>query len=173
MIMPKIFFISDLHLNHANIIKYYNRPFFSVKEMNETITRNWNNTVGEQDLVFHLGDFCFNGNNPYDFIKQLNGHIVFIKGNNDNALIRSGVKPLYDTRVFHNRSEDILLIHDPGKVLNWNDWIIHGHHHNHLMYKYPLINNKRKTINVSVELLNYTPIGANKLLSMRCFKNVQ
>lgn len=54
-----IFFTSDTHFWHENIIKFCNRPFSSVEEMNDTIIENWNKVVGENDIVFHLGDFVF------------------------------------------------------------------------------------------------------------------
>lgn len=57
----KVFFTSDTHFYHGNIIRFCNRPFEDVEMMNETIISNWNNTVGLDDTVFHLGDFCLGG----------------------------------------------------------------------------------------------------------------
>lgn len=54
--MGKIYLTSDCHFNHLNIIKL-GRPFSSIEEMNETIVSNWNDTVGEEDTVYVLGDF--------------------------------------------------------------------------------------------------------------------
>ncbi len=52
------FFTSDTHFNHANIIRFCNRPFKDVEQMNEVMIANWNNVIGKDDTVFHLGDFC-------------------------------------------------------------------------------------------------------------------
>ena len=80
----KIFFTSDTHFGHKNILKYCNRPFGSVSEMDDTLIRNWNKVVDENSLVFHLGDFNFGGINFFKKIReQLNGHIVLIRGNHD------------------------------------------------------------------------------------------
>ena len=51
-----IYFIADTHFNHANIIKYCNRPFKNTDEMNKYIIRKWNSVVKERDTVYHLGD---------------------------------------------------------------------------------------------------------------------
>lgn len=54
-----IYLISDLHLDHKNIIKYCNRPFSSVEEMNGAIIDNWNEVVKESDFVYLVGDLAF------------------------------------------------------------------------------------------------------------------
>ena len=70
--MPNLFVISDTHFGHANIIKYCNRPFSSVEEMNERMIENWNSVVTVQDHVYHLGDVYF-GNETSNFFHRLNG----------------------------------------------------------------------------------------------------
>lgn len=80
----KIFFTSDLHFGHANIIKFCNRPFKSVEEMNEALIKNWNEKVPEDGLVFILGDFCFGGFSAWEsIVYRLNGKKYLIKGNHD------------------------------------------------------------------------------------------
>ena len=53
-----IFITADHHFNHKNIIEYCDRPFKTVEEMNNTMIEKWNNKVGKDDLVIHLGDFA-------------------------------------------------------------------------------------------------------------------
>lgn len=56
-----IWFTSDTHFGHANIIKYCNRPYKDTEEMNADLIKRWNSTVGKDDLVWHLGDFSLGG----------------------------------------------------------------------------------------------------------------
>lgn len=80
----KIFFTSDLHFGHTNIIKFCNRPFKSVEEMNEALIKNWNEKVPEDGIVFILGDFCFGGFPAWEaIVHRLNGKKYLIKGNHD------------------------------------------------------------------------------------------
>lgn len=86
-----VFFTSDVHFNHGNIIKYCRRPFDTVEEMNEALIRNWNSVVGPEDVVFCLGDFMFgNINRFWDFRSRLNGKIYLVHGNHDWNLMDNG-----------------------------------------------------------------------------------
>lgn len=87
----KVFFTSDTHFYHGNIIRFCNRPFEDVEMMNETIISNWNNTVGLDDTVFHLGDFCLGGSAEWTkILDRLNGKIYLILGNHDLKNLRQG-----------------------------------------------------------------------------------
>ncbi len=89
-----IYFTSDIHENHKNIIKYSNRPYSSVEEMDEAIVKNWNDMVKPNDEIYHLGDFSFSRDHKHiaDFIKRLNGKKHFIWGNHDEELKKTLIK---------------------------------------------------------------------------------
>lgn len=88
----RLFFTSDTHFNHTNILRYCNRPFKTVGQMNETIITNWNNVVGPDDVIFHLGDFCLGGAEEWNkTLDRLNGRIYLILGNHDLKNIRQGL----------------------------------------------------------------------------------
>ncbi len=78
-----IFFTSDHHFNHANIIKYCNRPFESTEEMNEEMIKRWNTIVGLKDEVYYLGDFSLAKHVVELIAPRLNGVKYLIMGNHD------------------------------------------------------------------------------------------
>jgi len=80
-----IFLTSDLHIGHTNILRFCNRPFLDVKDMSKDLIKNWNRVVGEDDIVFDLGDmFWFDGRHEVKkFISNLNGTIYKVPGNHD------------------------------------------------------------------------------------------
>lgn len=81
------YYISDLHFDHTNVIKFDNRPFNSVEEMNNTLIHNWNSVVKKSDIVYVLGDFCFgNTERTNEIFNKLNGKIILIRGNHDRIL---------------------------------------------------------------------------------------
>lgn len=95
-----IFFTSDTHFCHTNIIKLCGRPFSDVEEMNEVLIKIWNNTVGPNDIIYHLGDFCFAGSAEWhSILGRLNGRIHLIVGNHDEKNLRQGYEQLFESIV--------------------------------------------------------------------------
>lgn len=73
----KIWFTSDLHFGHKNIIRFCDRPWNSVEEMDEALINNWNSVVGDDDIVFDLGDFAFASNGRWkELLQRLKGDIT-------------------------------------------------------------------------------------------------
>src|SRR3990167_10184368 len=87
-----IWFTSDTHFNHTNIINYCNRPFVfdgtpNVQSMNQALIEHWNANVSSSDVIYHLGDFSFGTKKQAsDILHMLNGYKVLIKGNHDRSL---------------------------------------------------------------------------------------
>lgn len=86
--MKKIYLIADTHFSHENIIKYCNRPFNDIDEMNNEMINNWNNIVKKDDIVYHLGDFTIDSDDLKNLVNKLNGEIYFIRGNHDGKSIK-------------------------------------------------------------------------------------
>ena len=79
-------FTSDLHFGHANIIRYCNRPFADVGEMNEGLVANWNEVVGADDEVWVLGDVAMGPiHESLSFVGRLAGRKVLVAGNHDRC----------------------------------------------------------------------------------------
>jgi calcineurin-like phosphoesterase family protein len=81
----KIFLTADEHYGHTNIIKYCNRPFESVEEMDAVLIKNNNKIVEKNDTVYHLGDFTLKTNLQIaeEYISRLTGKHIFLKGSHD------------------------------------------------------------------------------------------
>ena len=137
---PKsLFFTADTHFGHKNVIKYCNRPYSSVEEMNERIISKWNEFVGELDTVIHLGDFSFlSPSTSRDIMNQLNGHIILVRGNHDsNKVIDacgfSDVVDYLDLKVNDGgMHQPISCMHYPLAVWpssHFGAWHLHGHSH--------------------------------------------
>lgn len=126
--------ISDTHFYwyHKKIIEYCNRPFSSVEEMNETIIKNWNKVVSNDDIVYVLGDFFFGKKDDLkELCNRLKGRKILILGNHDrlskNAYLSCGFETVESFPIIIDN--DFILSHAPiqgdlGKFYN-----IHGHKH--------------------------------------------
>ena len=83
-----IFFTSDTHFSHFNIIQYATRPFDDIDQMNAEIIRRWNTVVGEDDTVYHLGDVAMGKLEiSLAHVTRLNGHKILVAGNHDKCWI--------------------------------------------------------------------------------------
>lgn len=79
-----LWFTADHHFSHTNIIRYCNRPFESAEEMDVALVNLWNETVGRDDIVYHLGDFTLQALDKFKAIAwQLNGHLKIVPGSHD------------------------------------------------------------------------------------------
>jgi len=152
--MPNSWLISDTHLDHKNIIRYCNRPFPTTKIMNNTIIHLWYDTVMPKDTVYFLGDLSMG--NTRQWLNQLPGEIVFIKGNHDQGV------PTIASKVLPTELGDIFLVHNPYDASDWPGWAIHGHVHN----RRPFIDFNQKRINVSVEVIGYKPVNLDIILDI-------
>lgn len=133
----KLFFTSDTHFCHENIIRFSARPFGSVMEMNEELIRRWNETVPEDGTVFHLGDFCLGSSKDWnDIMHRLRGKIYLILGNHDIKNIKQGFMGRFElvTQQMTIRvgGQNIILNHNPFLAYggSYRDvWQLFGHVH--------------------------------------------
>ena len=163
----KIHVFSDAHFDHTNIIRYCTRPFDSTRQMNQELLANWNSVVKENDAIYYLGDMTYGRNrHPIDYwLGKLSGEKYYIRGNHDSDSIRRA-EVIHDRYGIKYHDYKFLLMHDPHRPFGYNGWIIHGDKHNNDLENHPFINQKNKTVNVSAELVNYTPLSLEKLISL-------
>lgn len=92
--MSRIFFTSDSHYGHTNVIKYSNRPYDSIGQMNAELTRLWNETVTEDDTIYYLGDFSLSYKWVQECAGNLKGNKILVVGNHDACFNRHDFKKL-------------------------------------------------------------------------------
>lgn len=161
-----IFFCSDLHLEHKNILNFEgsNRPFKDLDHHNHGLIQNWNSVVqSEDDQVWCLGDVIFGGSPNYDLIRQLNGRKFLVGGNHDTP---KKMRDFFELGLFEKivgciEIADFIITHipvHPSQVEKRFMGNIHGHVHSHTL-KDP------RYYNVSMENIGCTPISLAKIQS--------
>ena len=172
-----IFFTSDTHFGHSKIIDYCKRPFSSIEEHDKALIQNWNNVVGQDDTVFHLGDFAY-GNSQFiaNIIKQLNGNIILIKGNHDLRNMNPTLYNMFSDVVYQARilidKQTVYLNHFPFLCFDHGDINLYKDNYSIQLFGHvhsgPLTSSKdvsRLNIlfptqyDVGVDNNNYTPIS--------------
>lgn len=177
-----IFFSADTHFGHQNIIKYCNRPFSNVKEMDEAIIKNWNKVVTKSDLVWFLGDISFykNEQDTLNILNRLNGSINAVLGNHDerlspkilkrfNYVVNFGTEiKVQDPLASNGKYQHIVLCHYAMKVWNKShrsSWQLYGHSHGSLKDDPHALQ-----IDVGVDNHDYTPISYEQVKAIMAKK---
>lgn len=170
--MTKVFFTSDIHMFHANSIKYGNRPFKDVDHQNEEIIKKWNAKVSNKDLVYILGDLSFgNAVNTCSILDKLNGNKYLIFGNHDKVSKNQKTIQSYFVwcrdyaeikTMVKGIKEHVVLSHYPFS--SWNrshhgSYHLHGHvHQNYTSEHLP------NRLNVGMDICNYEPCTFDELI---------
>jgi calcineurin-like phosphoesterase family protein len=185
-----VFFTSDFHLFHNNVLKYDNRPFNDVYEMHAVIEERWNETVGVDDVVIYLGDLTFARREDVslvnEILERLNGTIHFVMGNHDKyedikKIPRfASVQDYLEVRIRHNVDSDIhigakvrvetlfCVMHYP--IYSWNkkhhgSYHLHGHCHGNLYQGAESdFYTNRRVMDVGCMLHNYKPISYSEVI---------
>ena len=181
-----IWFTSDTHYGHVNIIDLAARPFSSLEEMNATLIDRWNQRVRPDDPVFHLGDVAMGSiKDSLPLISQLNGVKVLVAGNHDRCW--TGARKATEWRAKYHEvgflhileevEMDLLghrvrLCHFPYRGDSHDEdryrsrrpsddgmILLHGHTHQAEVLSGP------RSLHVGVDAHDYAPVGAEELLS--------
>ena len=168
-----IYFTADLHFGHENIIRHCNRPFSSAAEMDETLTRNWNNVVTPEDEVYILGDFTLRpAVEAHGYLTQLNGRKHFIRGNHDKFLknyeqYENDFEWVKDYHVLFVGKRRFVLFHFP--ILEWDQYYrgaihLYGHVHNSQAPAKLMEKLKGSAFNVGVDVNGFQPVSMEEIL---------
>lgn len=157
--MGKIFYIADAHVQHKNVLRFDNRPFETIEENDEAIMKNWNSVVGKDDLVYTLGDMHWGkADEVYEYVKQLNGRKVCIRGNHTlkqfPAKLRNLFEDVCDYKEIIDNGRHVILCHYPIPFYkadyNPKTYMLYGHVHTTIendfmehLKKYIYVNDQR------------------------------
>lgn len=167
-----IYFTSDTHFGHRNILKYCNRPFADQWEMDNALIVNWNSRVQPDDVIYHLGDFSFHdAEGTQKVLDRLNGRIYFCRGNHDQVFKKNkhlqnrfeDVRDYYELKFQKIKGDEgrIVMSHFPMVVWNKShrgSYMLHGHCHGTL--KYPM---KARIMDVGSDPQDYFPISIEEV----------
>lgn len=175
----QVFFTSDLHFWHKNVIEFCNRPWPNVEAMNHGLIDNWNSVVGDNDAVFICGDLFFCGKTKAkEIVAQLKGIKYWILGNHcwgkipERRAEEFGFEfmgPSYELKLHGTK---VLLSHFPylgdhtaeqrfteHRLKDEGDWLLHGHVHGEWKIR-------GKQINVGVDVWDYKPVSVSEILEL-------
>ena len=163
-----IFYTSDLHLGHANIIRHCNRPFASVEDMDEALIGNWNAKLTDGDTVHILGDLMFRNSCPSEeYLSRLKGKKHLVVGNHDKAWMKKvdlsrWFESVEMMRFFTDGQRKITECHYP--MMSWpfanhDGWMVYGHiHENTNMDYWPMIAQNDHMLNAGVDINGFEPV---------------
>lgn len=153
-----IFYTSDTHYGHKNILMYSKRPFKDVEEMNYQMIKRWNEVISYDDTVYHLGDFSFSRDSD-SIAAQLNGNLKFIiLGNHDKKPPQGFIRKEQLTEIYDGDTK-IILSHYGMRVWNQSHCgsiCLFGHSHGSLP-------GTDQSLDVGVDCWDYYPITLEQI----------
>ena len=175
-----IWFTSDLHFGHSNILQFDQRQnigtyknITDIDVHDKAIIENWNNVVGDNDLVFILGDLSYrNVQETTQILCHLKGDKILIKGNHDHRFLD---KSDFNDKLFLDikdymeityNNQEIILMHYP--ISRFKHMTLEENHSIHLfghLHGRPLII-PRYSHNVGVDVNNFKPIHINECIKL-------
>lgn len=168
-----VYFTSDPHFYHANVIKYSNRPFKDVTEMNRALIKGINDTVGITDTLYMLGDFGFcKVDEALSILNQIYcKNLHYIWGNHDKIMRDNKIRSKFITMNSYEKidyeKQRFILFHYP--ILEWESGhhgTIHLHGHCHGNLKYPDMLKNKKIFDIGVDVWDYKPVSAEHLIKL-------
>jgi calcineurin-like phosphoesterase family protein len=164
-----IWFTSDLHLGHKNVLHLCERPFQTVQEMDAILIKNWNDLISKDDEVYVLGDFAYRNQRSIKYyVDALNGTKHLILGNHDKGSMeeyQAHFESVDQIKYLTIDNRFFVLFHYP--ILSWarrGRGSIHLYGHVHRAHMIALEN--QRAINVGVDTNNFKPLSLNEIITL-------
>ncbi len=169
-----VYYTSDLHLGHKNVIRHCDRPYASADEMDEALIRSWNAKVHANDTVYIVGDFLFRAKRPAEeYFAALKGKKHLIVGNHDRSWMNK-----VDLGAWFESVAPMLFVNDHGRaatlchypMLTWpgmskGGYMIYGHIHNNTDADYwPYIASHDQMLNAGVDVNAFSPVSLDEMI---------
>ena len=168
-----IYFISDTHFGHENILQLTGRPFESIEAMDESLIAAWNRRVCGSDTVYIVGDLFYHCAEPEGILRRLRGRKRLIVGNHDSSWMGRVELSRYflsvdDLLVTTDGVRQLTLCHYP--LLTWKhperSYMIHGHLHANTHYDFfPLIAARERMLNAGADINGFCPVTFEELVA--------
>lgn len=172
-----IYFTSDLHLGHKNIVDLCKRPFANVDAMDAVLIDNWNRKVKKNDIVYLTGDVVWDKKKVAYYMEQLSGKKILVAGNHDSTWIKREECQKYFEEIVlylevHLNGHPITMCHYP--MLEWKSsreeskrklgYLIHGHIHNRIADEYRQLFLQFNALNAGVDVNDFAPVTFDELV---------
>lgn len=167
-----IFYISDTHFGHENIIHFTNRPYSDGEKMNSDMIRRWNEKVKNTDTVYVLGDMFFRCDYAEEILSQLKGKKHLIVGNHDGSWMTEFdatpyFKSINNMITVSAGNVGVSLCHYP--LVTWphmkKTYMIHGHLHDETNFDFwPILRNNERILNAGVDINGFEPVTLEELI---------
>ena len=167
-----IFYVSDTHFGHENVIRFQNRAYNSVEEMNSDFIRRWNKKVKNNDTVYVLGDMFFRCDYAEKILTELNGEKHLLVGNHDGSWMTK-----FDATPYFESINSLItvsvgnvgatLCHYP--LVTWphmnRTYMIHGHLHDETDFDFwHVLRDNDRILNAGVDINGYEPVTLEELI---------
>jgi calcineurin-like phosphoesterase family protein len=175
----KLWFTSDHHFGHENIIRYCKRPFANAAEMDAAMIDAWNTRVGGNDVVYHLGDFTLGDHVAFwKYYDQLAGDIHIVPGGHDKRWLKRVTNALLMPPLMtQNFSGHVLtLCHYPlqsWELSHYGAHHLHGHTHGTIGVvgasgdvQLPPGQRVGRRLDVSVDCHNFMPLSLDEVVAL-------
>lgn len=167
------YYTGDLHFGHNTVLKFDNRPFKDIDEMDRVLIDNWNSRITKNDQVYILGDLALHNEKPYSwYLSQLKGQKHLIVGNHDRKLLKDSEAMQHFVSVDYyleltDEKKRLIMSHYP--IAEWNGFYresyhLYGHIHNNTKGVYQYMKQFDKALNVGCMINGYMPVTFNELI---------